>query len=572
MPATANSIFFEALGGSLLNSVWQMALLWIAFNFVTGFSYSVLRVKNTAFKTNTALIFLVSGFVWFVITLLTLLNHPTSAGSSINIFNSFDNLLNADTQSFLSAYVFPYLSFLYLFFLFIPVYKYIKNYRYVKFIKTHGIGKPAVDWKLFVQKNAIYAGIKKPVKVFVSSLINSPVTIGFIKPIILLPAAVVCHLSIEQTEAILLHELAHIKRNDYFINLIIQFIKAILFYNPFVKMFVKTIEREREKSCDELVLQFRYEPLSYATALLRLEQLRVTGPVFAIPFSGNSADLLHRIEKITGKKNKHTFRGKKLAGIAAALVVLFLLQFLSLKKERERYAENNNITSADNTESFFSQVNPLFAAVNMTNTPSAKNKIQPAAAKAIKRSPASNLPAVNDNNDVQDDNEGIADFATVNLTEAVIPETTELMEEQIETAVKSAQKIAEETEWKNIENQIADAASTGEKEILKEAYKSKLAKQFNSEEIKNRFRIAYDNINWSKINKELNKINLNLKADSLLRDFTAKIDLLDNLKKELSDNKLLDEQTKDQITESRKKLITEFSKLKTLRNRKTIHL
>lgn len=571
MPATANSIFFEALGGSLLNSVWQMALLWIAFNFVTGFSYSVLRIKSTAFKTNTAFIFLLSGFAWFAITLLILLNHPTSAGSSFNIFNSFDNLLNADTQSFLSVYVFPYLSFLYLFFLFIPVYKYIKNYRYVKFIKTHGIGKPAVDWKLFVQKNAIYAGIKRPVKVFVSSLINSPVTIGFIKPIILLPAAVVCHLSIEQTEAILLHELAHIKRNDYFINLIIQFIKAILFYNPFVKMFVKTIEREREKSCDELVLQFRYEPLSYATALLRLEQLRITGPVFAIPFSGNSADLLHRIEKITGKRNKHTFPGRKVAGIAAALAVLFLLQFFSLKKEGERYAENNNIVSSVNTESSFAQVNPLLAAVDVTNTPSAKNKIQ-LAAKASKRSSAYNGSAVNDNNDVPDDEEEINDFATVNLTEAVIPETTELMEEQIETAVKSAQKIAEETNWKNIEKQLADAALSTEKEILKEAYKSKLAKQFNSEEIKNRFRIAYDNINWDKINKELNKINLNLKADSLLHAFSAKIDLLDNLKKELTENKLLDEQTKDQIIESRKKLITAFSKLKTLRNRKVIQL
>ncbi len=572
MPATANSIFFEALGGSLLNSVWQMALLWIAFNFVTGFSYSVLRVKSTAFKTNTAFIFLVTGFAWFVITLLTLLNHPASAASSINLFNSFDSLLNANSQSFLSIYIFPYLSFLYLFFLFIPVYKYIKNYRYVKFIKTHGIGKPAVDWKLFVQKNALYAGIKRPVKVFISSLINSPVTIGFIKPIILLPAAVVCHLSIEQTEAILLHELAHIKRNDYFINLIIQFIKTVLFYNPFVKMFVKTIEREREKSCDELVLQFRYEPLSYATALLRLEQLRIAGPVFAIPFSGNSADLLHRIEKITGKKNKQAFPGKKLSGIAAALVVLILLQFLSLKKEKERYAENNNIAYAGNTESLFGQVNPFLAAVDMPNTPSAKNKTQPPAAKAIKQSPADKLSAVNDYNEVPDDDEGIADFANINSIEPVIPETTELMEEQIETAVKSAQKIAEEANWKNIENQLADAALSTEKEVLKEAYKSKLTRQFNSEEIKNRFRIAYDKINWEKINKELSKVNLNLKADSLLKLYTANIDLLDNLKKELTENKLLDEQTKDQITESRKKLITEFSKLKTLRNRKTIHL
>jgi bla regulator protein blaR1 len=569
MPATANSIFFEALGGSLLNSVWQMALLWIAFNFVAGFLHSVLRLKSTAVKTNLAFTFLLAGFVWFAATLLTLLNHPGTAGS-ITIFSSFDNLLNIDSQSFLSAYIFPYLSFIYLFFLFIPIYKYIKNYRYVKFIKTHGLDKPAVDWKLFVLKNALYAGIKKPVRVFVSSLINSPFTIGFLKPVILMPAAVVCHLSIEQTEAILLHELAHIKRNDYFINLIIQFIKAILFYNPFVKMFVKTIEREREKSCDELVLQFRYEPLSYATALLRLEQLRIAGPAFGIPFSGNSADLLHRIEKITGKKTKPAFPGKKLAGIAAALLVLFLLQFFSLKKEKIRYAQN--IAEPDNTEAYFTDANPLLTSADMNTASHAKNEIQFANNKDTKNPAKEKTPVTDNPVDVIDDESKIADFAPVTLNEIVIPETDEYQEAQIEAAVSSTQKIAEQADWKNIEKQLADAALSTEKEALKEAYKSKLAKQFNSEEVKNRFRLAYDKINWNKINKELSKLNFNLKTDSLLNLYTANIDLLDNLKKELSETKLLNEQTKEEITESRKKLVTELSKIKTLRNRKVIHL
>jgi bla regulator protein blaR1 len=570
MPATANSIFFEALGGSLLNSVWQMALLWIAFNFVAGLLHSVLNLKSTAVKTNLAFTFLLAGFLWFIITLFSLLTNPGTAGP-ITIFSSFDNLLNTGSQTFLSAYVFPYLSFLYLFFLFIPVFKYIKNYRYVKFIKTHGLDKPAVDWKLFVQKNALYAGIKKPVRVFVSSLINSPFTIGFLKPVILLPAAVVCHLSIEQTEAILLHELAHIKRNDYFINLIIQFIRAILFYNPFVKMFVKTIEREREKSCDELVLQFRYEPISYAATLLRLEQLRIAGPAFAIPFSGKSADLLHRIEKITGKKSKQVFPGKKLAGIAAALLVLFLLQFFSLKKEKMQYAQN--IIQLGNTETYFTEANPLLTSLDINKAFPAKNEAQFVNNKAAK-SPAKNKTPITENrvDKALNDENKLADFAPVTLNEIVIPETDENQEAQIEAAVSSTQKIAEEANWKNIEKQLADAALSNEKEVLKEAYKSKLAKQFNSEEVKNRFRLAYDKINWNKINKELSKLNFNLKTDSLVNLYTTNIDLLDNLKKELSENKLLNEQTKLELIESRKKLVTELSKIKIIRNRKVIHL
>jgi bla regulator protein blaR1 len=569
MPATANSIFFEALGGSLLNSVWQMALLWIIFNVIASFMQNVLRIKSTSAKTNLAVVFLISGFTWFIATLFTLINQPDLAVSTV-FFSSFDNLLHTDSQIFLSHYIFPYLSFLYLFCLFIPVYKYINNYRYVKFIKNHGLGKPAVDWKLFVQKNALYAGIKKPVKVFISSLINSPLTIGFLKPVILLPAALVCNLSIEQTEAILLHELAHIKRNDYFINLIIQFIKVVLFYNPFVKLFIKTIEREREKSCDELVLQFRYEPLSYATALLRLEQLRISGPAFAIPFSGNSADLLHRIEKITGAKNKQAFPGKKLAGIVAALLVLVFMQTFSLKKEKLLYAQNT--PQPNKSENYFTQTNPLLAAVDIT-TAMPVNEILPVTNKAAK-APTKDKLTETDNTDYTnlDDSDSPVNFAPVTLNENVIPEKNEYEEAQIEAAISSTQKIAEEANWKNIEKQLADAALSTEKEALKEAYKSKLAKQFNGEEVKNRFRLAYDKINWDKINKELSKVNLNLKADSLLKLYTANIDLLDNLKKELSENKLLDEQTKEDINVSRKKLITEFSKLKTLRNKKIIHL
>jgi bla regulator protein blaR1 len=572
MPAAANSIFFEALGGSLLNSVWQMALLWIAFNFVAGFLDSVLRLKSTAVKTNLAFTFLFAGFVWFAATLFTLLNHPGTAGS-ITIFSSFDNLLNNNSQSFLSTYVFPYLSFIYLFFLFIPLYKYIKNYRYVKFIKTNGLGKPAVDWKLFVQKNALYAGIKRPVQVFVSSLINSPFTIGFLKPVILLPAAVVCHLSIEQTEAILLHELAHIKRNDYFINLIIQFIKAILFYNPFVKMFVKTIEREREKSCDELVLQFRYEPLSYATALLRLEQLRISGPAFAIPFSGNSADLLHRIEKITGKKNKPAFPGKKLAGIAVALLVLFLLQCLSLKKERQHYAQN--VTLTDNTENYFAaQTNPLPALADISNADVVKDIIESVNTKENKvlLNNKKTLTANGDDNTNYENETGFDDLKPVTLNEIIIPETDEYQEKQIQAAVDGTKKIAEEAGWKSLESQLADAASSTEKKILKEAYTAKLEKQVNTEQVKNRFRLAYDKINWDKINKELANVNFTLKADSLLNAYTANIDLLDNLREELADNKLLNEQVKEEINTNRKKLLAEFSKIKKLRNKKIIHL
>ena len=106
---------------------------------------------------------------------------------------------------------------------------------------------------MFVKNLAAQMGIKKPVHVWISELVCSPVTIGYLKPIILVPLAAINHLTTQQLEAVLLHELSHIKRYDYLINLIINFIQTILYFNPLVKAFVKIIEREREKSCDEMV-------------------------------------------------------------------------------------------------------------------------------------------------------------------------------------------------------------------------------------------------------------------------------------------------------------------------------
>ena len=115
-------------------------------------------------------------------------------------------------------------------------------------------------------------GIKKPVHIWLSGIVTSPVTIGYIKPVILLPIAAINQLSTQQLEAVLLHELAHIRRYDYFVNLVIRFIQTILYFNPFVKALVKTVEIEREKSCDEMVIQFQYDPHGYASALLMLEK------------------------------------------------------------------------------------------------------------------------------------------------------------------------------------------------------------------------------------------------------------------------------------------------------------
>lgn len=91
---------------------------------------------------------------------------------------------------------------------------------------------------------------------FLSEKMLIPFTAGFIKPMILFPVALLNRLSEEQVEAILLHEMAHIKRHDYLFNILQRIMEIVLFFNPMIWLLAKDIRREREFCCDDLVIDY----------------------------------------------------------------------------------------------------------------------------------------------------------------------------------------------------------------------------------------------------------------------------------------------------------------------------
>ena len=221
----------QALGWAVLNSLWQMALLWVIYQVVTAF------LKNTkaASKTVLATTLLFAGSFWFIYTFLIVYSDISEGGTAGIFISSGHEVQNWLLQSL------PFISGAYLLLLVLPVLRFIRNYRYVQVIRKYGLSKINVDWRIFVRNVAARMGIKKTVKIWVSEFVSSPVTIGFFKPVILVPLAAINHLTQPQLEAVLLHELAHIRRYDYLINLLINFIQTILYFNPFAKAFVKIV-------------------------------------------------------------------------------------------------------------------------------------------------------------------------------------------------------------------------------------------------------------------------------------------------------------------------------------------
>lgn len=135
-----------------------------------------------------------------------------------------------------------------------------------------------------------------------SKLVDVPCVFGYAKPFILLPASIATSLSTEEIEAILLHELAHIKRNDYLANLFQQVMSVLLFFNPFAQLINRIVNSERENACDDIVIESTQKPIVYAHALLKLEESRTQQWQLALAATGKKYHLLNRIERIMKTK------------------------------------------------------------------------------------------------------------------------------------------------------------------------------------------------------------------------------------------------------------------------------
>jgi GWxTD domain-containing protein len=129
-------------------------------------------------------------------------------------------------------------------------------------------------------------GLTKVVALVESGLAEAPSVIGMLRPVILMPAGLLAGLPTEQVEAILLHELAHVRRHDYLVNLLQSVVEDLLFYHPAVWWVGRVSRRERENCCDDVVVALGSDRREYARTLAALEGMRVGEPALAATGSG----------------------------------------------------------------------------------------------------------------------------------------------------------------------------------------------------------------------------------------------------------------------------------------------
>jgi len=374
------SVWLKALGMSLVSNLWQMALIWALYILVTGrgsrFSASV--------RHSLATIGVAVGTGCFIISLLS--NLLTGTGLSIESnwlmvpFPSstwFYAVFNITRQYM--ALCLPYLSFAYLITLIYLSARYFRFFRHTREIRSLGLHKMQPGLRLFVSEISKRLGIRKPVAIWLSSVVETPMTLGFLRPVILIPFAIVNQLTIQQVETILLHELAHIKRNDYLLNLLITLSGILFFFNPFSKLLIHTIRKERENCCDDLVIQFRYEPADYASALLSLEKTRHHQQTLILAAIGKSNQLLlERIRRFTGQKNPLGLYHSKLIGsLLLAMALSLILVFQIRQAKPKELIKSFMIAGIETKNKTYSGPKLLTISVIKNNKPTGKKTKKP---------------------------------------------------------------------------------------------------------------------------------------------------------------------------------------------------
>ncbi len=327
-----------SLGWTVIHSFWQGALIALLL-----FAFITLINSSSAIKTKVFIIVLglmtVSFLTTFSIEFASFnSNQPVprneivlNPASQINtnegkIISSSENSFSViniikEARSFLAENISLFTIIWFAGFIIFTV-RFFGGLYLSKKLKCSGTSLVPAKWQNKVNSIRYRLKISKPVRLLESVKINIPIVIGYAKPVILMPLGMFSGMPEAQVEAIIAHELAHIYRNDYLINIIQSIAEIILFYHPVVWWVSYKIRAERENSCDDIAVSVCGSTMTFARALANLEEIKMENKQFALAVKSNKS-LTERIKRILGSNpNEISFPEKTLSLVI--IVALFM--------------------------------------------------------------------------------------------------------------------------------------------------------------------------------------------------------------------------------------------------------
>jgi bla regulator protein blaR1 len=188
---------------------------------------------------------------------------------------------------------------------------------YIEILKTRHVTPLTHEWQARMNMFKNRLGIKETIALMESALVGVPMTIGWLRPIILLPIGTINGMTVAQVEAILAHELSHIQAKDYILNIFQTLIEILFYYHPAVWWISANIRAERENRCDDVAVKLCSNSLTYAKALLALQEMQhqnIRTYGLAMTFSTKRKGiLLKRVKRILNQPQNRSNIMEKLA-------------------------------------------------------------------------------------------------------------------------------------------------------------------------------------------------------------------------------------------------------------------
>ncbi|MEO0340072.1 MAG: M56 family metallopeptidase [Bacteroidota bacterium] len=346
----------HALGWTLLHSCWQVTIIALIVRFLLFWIPS----SRSKIRYNLLVGSMLIVLIWSGRTLqqeLAYANHPTVANSIQSKANNDHSPLssviakeaiqkpgsNHQSETDPAPKVFTWQERLHRYLIKIQAYlpaltimwmigvcffslMMIIGFKHLNQLKRQGIESVDVHWQQRFQELQQRMGIFKEVQFQGSNRIMEPITFHYFKPVVLVPISIFTGLSDEQVEVLLLHELAHIRRHDFLVNIFQGIVEILFFFHPAVWWISAKARTEREHCCDDLVLKVKNQPMVYAEALTWLQLFNhPLKTKLAMSAKGKKTDFSQRIYRLFGTPNKQTpWRG-------SAVFVLLILIAISVQ-------------------------------------------------------------------------------------------------------------------------------------------------------------------------------------------------------------------------------------------------
>lgn len=325
----------EMIGHTILHSLWQITLLWIVL-------IAVLRLwpkASSAVRYTFAISILMLCVLTTIITAvyewrlyaaseeISSLSNGTTQTLHVVYTTIKKNLLSRLVDALYASA--PILAWLWCAGLVVMGTRFSGSFYYLKTLRAQeNTVAIAPFWVQEFKRLSKSLGLNRDVAIATSTRITSPLTLGSISPIVLLPAGLLSGLSTPQIEAILVHELYHIKRRDYIINICQALVEVLLFYHPAIWHINYLIREERENCCDDQTLAYCGDAITYARALTQIQEINtLTKPTLAISAGGHHAgSFSNRIKRLFNVyPNLAHARSKGIFAIGSLIVYLGLV-------------------------------------------------------------------------------------------------------------------------------------------------------------------------------------------------------------------------------------------------------